>query len=448
MLEERIPHLLLFRDVLMIIDEFEDETENWQQEGPKAVVEDTVFVNKSWRFIAASFFALMTLCTVLASGFYFRESGKNSQEEKKVAAGVADIAMALIYSQLNHHAPNKQNWSDPEFLNSLITKVVSPDLDPQAVINSQGQFNNYPYLLRVYTKGDMSQFLVIAQPAPNLFQWIIHKKAIVIDSRNMELRKISDLKNLNRLLANQNPLSGANGDEVSKLVKQGKIMSLASLAGKKNRWGFSPPKGLAASRPGAENYVYNAPRFFPFGESVVNKAIELKKTPPSQEQAYEFQQEVESLMQFPNLVLYSSKGVETATEAIKSLSIYIPEDKLTVAYIRFNDDGIVLTSRIVEKPEEDEVIETDRKALHWKLHEIAGKREAQLSEVSQKIYELIDEHNVAFVSNFHEKIHELIVEYEGIDASEQAKLMEELDNIARREAEQPLEKLLMDSPSL
>src|SRR5690606_8087270 len=98
------------------------------------------------------------------------------------------------------------------------------------------------------------------QPAPNLMQWLVHKKTLVVDSSTMEMRKISDLKALNRLLANPDPLEGSNGEDIHHLIKEGGLMSLNSLAGHKNHWGFSPPKTLGFIRPGAENYIYNAPR--------------------------------------------------------------------------------------------------------------------------------------------------------------------------------------------
>lgn len=416
-------------------NEIEDteEQEPWHEENHETSPEETLPISKNWRLVATCFFALMTLCTIMASGFYFRESGKNSQEEKKVAAGVADIAMALASSQINHITPNKQNWSDPDFLNSNITRVVSPDLHPQAVLNNQGQFNNYPYLLRVYTNGDMSQFLVIAQPAPNLFQWLIHKKAIAIDSRSMEIRKISDLKTLNRLLANPNPLAGNNGEEISRLVKQGTLMSLTSLAGKKNRWGFTPPKGLSGLRKGAENYIYNAPRYFPLGETLLEQAIYLSDNPGKNYEALLFQQDLELLSQFPHLVLFSSKGIETAVEAHQAIQTFAPETEFMIAYIRFNDDGIVINSHLVDKTKIDEIAELESGAstIQGKLQQINETRKQNLEKISQKITALLDEHNSGYVSDFHKRMQELLEEYEAADEQGHAEMVHELeDNVA------------------
>jgi hypothetical protein len=398
------------------IIEDDDDHEHWQEEKKAAVLDDTIPMSKNWKLVATCFFALMTLCTVVASGFYFRESGKNSQEEKKVAAGMADIAMALAYAQINHITPNKQNWADPEFINTNISRVVSPDLHPQAVLNSQGQFNNYPYLLRVYTNGDMTQFLVIAQPAPNLFQWIIHKKAIVIDSKSMEIRKISDLKTLNRLLATPNPLSGNSGEEISRLVKQGTLMSLSSLSGKRNRWGFAPPKGLASLKQGAENYIYNGPRYYPLGESLLDLAISLDPDNPV------FKQELEFISQLPNIVLFSSKGINTAVEAHLALKNMVPESNFEIAYIRFNDDGIVINSHLIDKDKIEEIAEIEEgiisSTVPGKLQQVCDERKQKLEKITQKITNLLEENNSGSVADFHQLMQELLQEYESVDKQE------------------------------
>lgn len=417
------------------VEDLEDEHEQWQEESKDSTIEETIPLGKNLRLAATCFFALMTLCTVMASGFYFRESGKNSQEEKKVAAGIADIAMALTSAQINHISPNKQNWSDPEFLNTNINRVVSPDLHPQAVLNSQGQFNNYPYLLRVYTNGDMTQFLVIAQPSPNLFQWLIHKKAIVIDSKSMEIHKISDLKTLNRLLANPNPLAGNNGEEISRLVKKSTLMSLSSLAGKKNRWGFTPPKGLSSLKPGSENYIYNAPRYFPLGEALLDQAMFLSENENKTYESLLFQQDLEIAFQLPNLVLFSSKGIETAVDALRAIKTFAPQMEFMIAYIRFNDDGIVINSHLVDKDKIEEIAAlengSESKTIQGKLQKISDIRKHNLERISQKIILLLEEHNAGYVPDFHKQMQALIQEYETADEEEHSKLVLEMEeNIA------------------
>src|SRR5262249_6046277 len=158
------------------------------------------------------------------------------------------------------------------------------------------------------------------QPAPNLMQWIMNKKTLAIDSSSMELRKISDLKDLNRLLANPDPLENRNGDEIARVLREGTLMSLSSLSGQKNHWGFTPPKALGFFRPGAENNIYNAPRYYPFAEDLLRKAVYLYHNNTHPEELYLLQEEIEEFAAFEDIVLFTSQGMQLALEAQKALS--------------------------------------------------------------------------------------------------------------------------------
>ncbi len=116
--------------------------------------------------------------------------------------------MALTYAQMHQLKPLNQNWGDPDFLKDILTKVLPPDYPSLVEQDKQEPFRNCPYMLRVYTSNDLSHFLLIAQPEPNLLQWLISRETILLDSRTMELHKIRDLRALNRLLADPRPLEG------------------------------------------------------------------------------------------------------------------------------------------------------------------------------------------------------------------------------------------------
>ncbi len=339
------------------LDEFDDESAQWKAEIP-VPIEDPAKnggLANHWRMLASLLFAIISLSTVICSGVYFRENGKNSQEEKKIAAGIADIAMALTNAKLNHIVPDKQNWSDPDFLRNILPRVIAPSLHTQAQIDSQGQFIDYPYRLRIYTSVGMDRFLVIAQPAPNIMQWIIHKKTLAIDSNAMELRKIADLKELNRLLANPDPLEDKNGAEVSRVLKEGTLMSLSSLTGQKNHWGFSPPKALGFFRPGAENNIYNAPRYYPFGEDFLRKAVHLYHNTSAHEDVSLLQDDMEEISRFSDIVLYTSQGLQLAVEAQKALASFAPHSKFLVAYVQFNPKGFVAGSQLLMNEGREEI---------------------------------------------------------------------------------------------
>lgn len=424
----------------------EEEDAPYEEPEPEKPLE-TILFNTNWKLLTTVVFAFFTFATVAGSGVYFKASGRSTQEIIKVAAGVADISMALATAQSNHITPTKQDWSDPDFINQSILKVVSPHFAPQAILNSQGAFNNTPFFIRVYTNGDMSRFLVIAQPAPNLLQWLIHKMSIVVDSNAMEIRKISDLKALNRLLANPNPLDEANGEDISKLVKQGTLMTLPTLAGKKNNWGFTPPSNV-------ENYIYNAPRYHPFAERILDRAIHLSQTTGNVDQVALLIQEIENLSYYQKAVLYSSKGKKTAQEAQKALSVFAPNTQFLIGYLEI-DEGHISKIDLIEQeetvayaePQTPRIILTespneDYHPLLFKIQAASIIRQKALKVVSDKIYTLLEFQNRSSVDEFNEKMKTLLNEYEEIDKIQTAKLIESLKMIAREYAQTPFEEFM------
>jgi hypothetical protein len=304
-------------------------------------------IASNWRMIACSLLVLMVLAASIMGGLYLRATGKSSQEEKRIAGAIADIAMALRYAKLNHINPNHLTFSDPDFLKSTISKILSPKLDTLAEIDSQLKFIKHPYILRLYASSNLSRFLMIAQPAPNLFHWVMMKGAIVIDTKTMDLKKIGDIKALNRLLAHPDPLDGRTGEEISLLISQGETMPLPSLAGEKNHWGFTPPTALGFVRPSAENSIYNAPRYHPFGEAYLARALELTHSDVTSEEIAKFRQEVKELAEFGDLVLYSSEGMKVARGGQKALSTLVPEHEFLIGSLKFNQAGIITHSQLL-----------------------------------------------------------------------------------------------------
>jgi hypothetical protein len=445
------------------------------------------YVPGSWKKLTGFLVAFVAICVLVCSGIYFKASGKNSQEEKKIAAGTADIAMAMSHAQLNHIAPSKQNWADPDFIQNNLACVLSPNLHSQAQIDDDGQFTRYPYILRVYTSSDLGRFIVIAQPAPNLLQWLVHKKAMVVDSSAMEMRKITDLKKLNRLLANPNPLEGKNGVEISKVVKEGTLLSLASLSGNNNHWGFPPPKALAYIRPGAENFIYNAPRYYPFGESFLRKAVSLSDNDVTSSEVSSLQDEMNELSKFPDLVLYTSQGLQASIEAQKALTTFSPNRKFLVGYVKFNQKGYVASSHIFMNDEANEIAllepgvlstrsllertisdegDSDQNStfendLHFldkpfaensdvdtnhplflRLQAIASSRSRALTPISEKIIILVHRQNIEIIPDFKDQIAKLNHEYLETDQIHRTRMVQELAKLYQEYSEMPLEEFM------
>jgi hypothetical protein len=454
----------------------EEENESWKDLNGenKQNLNKLPFI-KHWKMLIGITAICLLLCVLAGSGIYFKTTGKNSQEEKKIAAGIADIAMAMIYANKHHIAPSKQNWADPDFINANLSRVLSPNLHSQAQIDNQGQFTRHPYILRVYTSTDFSRFLIIAQPAPNFLQWVINKTSIVVDSTTMEIRKIFNIKSLNKLLANSNPLEGKNGIEITRLVQGGMLMSLESLSGNKNIWGFSPPKALAFLRPGSENYLYNAPRYHLFGESLLQRVIELSQTHGNSSDVSVLQEEISIIERFNNIILYSSQGFQSALEAQQALSTFFPEKNFLVAYLKFASKGYVASSHLLidDNPrqisseskvslnaqiainEDKEIFSDKDEPIHYKpkgenvdsqhplflqLQAINASRQRTLKLIAEDLILLLTLHTQDIVPDFSQKFKETLKNYEITDSQQQARMIEEITHLYEEYSNMPLEE--------
>lgn len=421
-------------------------------------------------------FAILAL--IAMSLVYLWMTDQGDKDEITASKAVADIAMALTYAQIKNIHPQNQNWSDPEFIRNNLIAVLPSKYFSHADFDTHGQFHNCPYFLRIYTSGDLSQFLVIAQPAPSLHQWIIPKSTIIVDSHAMEMRKTKDLKSLNRLLVNANTLDGTSAVEVSYLVRQGTLIPLASLVNETENIGFSPPKALALMRPGAENLVYNAPRYFPLSEELMKKSLDLIEKPASNHEVIRLQQELAALKKLPDAVLYVSGGIQNAIHAQKALVTLSPQEKFLIAYLQINNKGQVANSHLLVDDSIQEAAIAESKSLHphpsglmqFSENIIEPKafaenspteslesanaqpsaseidednplllqfsalnvfRQQALRSTSEEIISLLNQQNHASQKNFELSIKQLITKYIETDNEQQAKIQRKLDGIYR-----------------
>jgi hypothetical protein len=313
---------------------------------------ETSHLYQAWKWILLFIFSLLAISGIVGTIIYFSVSDKTEAQESKAAQGVADVAMALIHAQLNHLKPHNHNWSDVDFLKSSLQSVLPDTSSYASQIDAQGQFNCCPYSLRIYTNSDLSHFLLIAQPAPNLLNWLIPQSLIVVDSHLMELRMLKDVRNLNRLLANPDPLEGLNGKEITTLIKQGGLIRLVTLASETGHIDFAPPKNLAWIRPGSENLIYNAPRYYRLGHNVVQKAMALSTSKGSSQEVTALKQEVEALSWLSHFTLYSDQGKKSAMLVRQGLTLFAPSDKLLFGYLLFNAQGKIQQVHLLKDEEE------------------------------------------------------------------------------------------------
>lgn len=337
---------------------------------------------QAWKWILLFIFSLFAISGAIGSVIYFTVSDKAEAQETKAAQGVADVAMALMNAQLNHLKPHNHNWSDVDFLKSNLQTILPDSSSYASQIDPQGQFNCCPYSLRIYTSSDLSHFLLIAQPAPSLLNWLIPQSLIVVDSHLMELRILKDVRGLNRLLANSDPLDGANGKEITSLIKQEGLIRLATLASETGHLDFAPPKNLAWIQPGAENLIYNAPRYYRLSDHIIQKAIALSTSKGSSQEVAALKQDIETLSDLNHFVLYSNQGKKSAMLVRQGLMLFAPSDKLLFGYLLFNAQGKIHQVYLLK--EEDELKESSLTGGLKEGELIASVEAAASNEMSKK----------------------------------------------------------------
>lgn len=374
----------------------------------------------SWRFLGFICVFLVFFMGFSGTIIYVKIRDRNEEQKVKAAESLADIAMALTYAQVYHLKPQEQDWSSPIFLKNNLASVLSSEYPSFANIDAQGNFKNCPYILRIYTGSSLSKFIVIAQPAPTLLQWLAPKPAIIIDSKAMELRSMHDLKGLNRLLVDSNTLDGIRAAEISRLIQEGGLISLAELGAKR---GFLPPKALKLLRPNAENYIYNAPRYYHFGDALLKRTVAWLQNGMQSEEKTRLQQQLLELAKLPNLVLYSSQGIQKAMQAQQALAAMVPLHKFLIAYLNFNHRGIVVSSHLLmdnptlftsrPSPSHLSGIIAERMSKEEKMHgrERDLKREGALKPLSDELVLLLQENTRHPISGFPVKAYELFKQY-------------------------------------
>ena len=348
--KDDIPLRPLSNSKLTLKDLYLRDLEDEMQQQPQALTNkkssDKQKGTTNWSKITGYCVAALLFITLGCSLFYMNLINENSLEEIQAAESISDISIALTYAQINHIVPQNQNWSDPDFLRTNLTAVLPPEYPSLGMLDSHGQLTNTPYFIRIYTSSDLSRFLIIAQPAPSLMQWLIPKATVLLDSQTMTLRKTHDLKTINRMLANPT-LDDSNANEIATIVNQGDLIPLSKLAQTEKKNGYSPPLALSLIRPNAENYVYNAPRYYMLGDSVLIKAVKLVSNQSDTHDIDMLKQEIKLLSKFPNLVFYSSQGIQGAIQAQKSLAMLDPHTTFLIAYMQFNSDGYVINTHLL-----------------------------------------------------------------------------------------------------
>lgn len=315
---------------------------------------------KNWTFVNKYIFAILGLCVIFTAALYIHSYHKARHREIEAAKSMSDVAMALTHAQVHRLQPQKNNWIDPEFIKENLKGVLAPQYSNLAVFDSHGQLTLCPYKLRIYTSNDNTQFIVIAQPEPSFCQWMTPRSSLIIHSEAMEIRKIDDLKTINRILVNAPILEEKEQRELFNAINKGKVFRLIHLHSPAENDGFVPPASLAILHPGSENFIYNAPRYYLMGERLIDQLITGLDKPAFDKDLQTLRQEFYALSQLPHFVFYSSKGLKRAMQAQKALTAISNEEQFLLAYGSLDEQGKMMAIELLPDASEAFPASSDR----------------------------------------------------------------------------------------
>lgn len=386
----------------------------------------------AWRSILYFIFGLLALAALIGSFAYWNMSDKSENYETKATSGLADIAMAIIEARLQKDIPPHNNWSDMDFLKRHLQSILPATFSYASQIDAQGYFSCCPYTLRIYTSHDLSNFLLIAQPLSTTFYSLMRTPIIVVDSELMELRSLQDIKTLNRLLAHPEPLEGLNRKEITAVVKQGFLIRLGLLAAHSKQPEFSPPKEATEIKKGAENLIYNAPRYYRLGEHLIQKMELLFSSKGNSQEVKELKDKVSLFSSLPHYILYTDQGEKGALLLKKGLSFFVPEHTFSYGYFTADANGRINQPRLLldethleaaisyetpeksfssyenveeQEVEEKRIIDEDH-PIYVILKGLLSDRKNQLSKIGEKLQQLIQKEENTPFHDFEQKFKE------------------------------------------
>ncbi len=387
---------------------------------------------------------------------------KSKETLLKAARVASDTAMSLLNAKNNPDKP--RDWNKPSSLRSNLNQVLSARYQPFSEENVKGYLGISSYKQEIYSTPDLTRFLVMLQPSSSPFNRLIPNKALIVDSENMAIRTYDDITPLSRLIEGKNNFAEVDHTALTVFLEKGQVLPLEELAENGRYPEFIPSKELALINPEANNYLYNAPRYFKMTEQLVDELAELTQAEDAQPAVGGLIEQTRTLSKLPSLVLYTSQGAETAKQAQKGLEL-IHSSNFPIAYLLFDaktrkiigSDILVAHEEAVVEPDalgedKDEIIafastypETlshiaDHAPIPKDLSMQEVDRMEALKPTADALIDLIARHTVRPMEDFYHQLNALMASYEKVDNEKHA----EIEEIAIIEIDQELNSTLYD----
>ncbi len=291
-------------------------------------------------------FAIIMLVLLLISiffgiGFYMSIQKKNSHEEFIVSQQLADISMAIAHAKIqatDSKKPSEINMYSPSFLKNHMEAVLPSQYISSHPLDDNRLIKNTSYSLSIVTNKGMTQFLVIATPESTLLQKIIPKSSLIIDSTTMKLHRMLHPKEWHNILGDEDTLDSVSPMDIAKIAHKEEIIFLKALDNEEHSLGFTPPESLSSLCPGAVNAIYNAPRYFPFTEELIQKASQVELGIGNDQDITSLKELCDSFSHFNNMAIYSKNSLQTALNAYSALDTHIPEIHFYIGRLSFHQN--------------------------------------------------------------------------------------------------------------
>lgn len=286
------------------------------------------------------FSILMVFVAILAAtGIYFfsilPEYVTQPHGEKETSLAVADVAMALLYAQINQLTPDKLDWSSSKTLQELMRHLLPSRDDSAFHAEGQDTLAAGQYAIHIYHNVNGDHFIVIARPEwISWFTWWKSHPVILLDSKDMRLRKIQDVTPYQRLFALHPELNKENERWINSLLEHEEIIPLSSLDARSEKF---------SSIFGKENFVYNLPRYFSFTDSLLRKIVRRRgHIGAGGEGRYE--QRLQEYLQLKDIILYTSQDLRQVVAGLENLELDTAEP---VRLVQLSSFGIPLADATI-----------------------------------------------------------------------------------------------------
>lgn len=455
-----------WKSITQRVAEYEEEEESeagFLDDDIYAREEDLYEKNRSpfYKFmVAATILILVSGACTLGTIVVLRKG--NTKKEIIAARGVCDISVALLHARAKGSLPYNNDPMDSDFLEENLISVLTPQYRLISPIHAENTtLQEESYRLHVIARTDLSKFVVLALPQPGLRQTLSPLPCIITHSEEMTPARSFRGEEWEQLIASTRYIEELTEEKLESLSRGMEPIRLSALDDDKGTQGFTLPPEIGHFLKEATTKIYNAPRYFSLTEPITNLLVPASSGNLTAREETIFSKSFYHLTSLPFLILYTTKAdVDEAKEALGSgrlsrsplvgqVFVNAGSELITDVAITLDEDTEKISQYIQEQeilreslpsfktssakeystPIQKRILIDHDHPLVITLSDEASRRQEALTEVSQQIESLLEEHSRREVPSFEEKQKRLVKKYISISHDYQTKITTILERI-------------------